>query len=177
MPSQTLLDLALIVVLTAAGVRDLMVRRIPNQLLLGALTAAAMLHLFSGSPMTLVSTGLAGLLTGLGVFLPLYFVRGMAAGDVKLMATAGFFAGPWLALQIALTACIVGGLMGIVLILAQGKLRQALRNIKVLLRPMLFRAVGMPMATPPLHRHSVGSMPYGVAIAFGGMAVLCFRHM
>jgi prepilin peptidase CpaA len=177
MPSQTLLDLALIVVLTAAGVRDLMVRRIPNRLLLGALTAAAMLHLFSGSPLTFITTGVAGLFTGLAVFLPLYLLRGMAAGDVKLMATVGFFTGPHLALEIAAATCCLGGVMALVLVLAQGNALRALRNIKDLLRPLVFRAAGMPLAAEPQRRRSVGSMPYGVAIAFGSLGVLWFRHM
>jgi prepilin peptidase CpaA len=177
MPSQTLIELALLVLLCAAAIRDLMVRRIPNQLLLAGLTAAIMLHLFSGSPLNLLSTGLAGLATGLFLFLPLYFARGMAAGDVKLMAVTGAFVGPYAALQIAVATCCIGGVMAIAIVIAKGKLGQTLRNLMVLLRPMLWRAAGVPLARELRRRESVGSMPYGVAIALGGVAVLCFRHM
>jgi prepilin peptidase CpaA len=88
------LDLALIALITGAGTYDLAQRRIPNRLLLAGLAAAALLHLVSPNPLSLLSTGLAGLATGLLLFLPLYLLRGMAAGDVKLMATVGAFTGP-----------------------------------------------------------------------------------
>jgi prepilin peptidase CpaA len=171
------LDLALIALVTGAGIYDLASRRIPNRLLLAGLAAAALLHLVSPNPLSLLSTGLAGLATGLLLFLPLYLLRGMAAGDVKLMATVGAFAGPLPALKIALASCLIGGLMSLVLIVAKGKGGEALANLGALLRPMLMRAIGVPLANEPLRHASVGNMPYGLAIAAGAMAVLSFRHM
>jgi prepilin peptidase CpaA len=171
------LDLALIAVITGAGVHDLAVRRIPNRLLLAGLACAALLHLLSPHPLSLLSTGLAGLATGLLLFLPLYLLRGMAAGDVKLMATVGAFTGPMLAVEIALASFIVGGLMSLVLIIAKGKGGQALANLRALLRPMFMRAIGVPLVNEPMRHASVGGMPYGLAIAAGTFAMLWFRHM
>ena len=171
------LDLALIAVITGAGAYDLAVRRIPNRLLLAGLAAAALLHLASPHPLSLLSTGLAGLATGLLLFLPLYLLRGMAAGDVKLMATVGACTGPLLACKIALASCIIGGLMALVLIVAKGKAGAALANLWGLLRPMCMRAIGVPLANEPMRRASVGSMPYGLAIAAGTLAMLWFRDM
>jgi prepilin peptidase CpaA len=54
-----------------------------------------------------------GALTGLLLFLPMYLLRGMGAGDIKLMATIGAFAGPLLTLQIAAGTCLAGGALSL----------------------------------------------------------------
>jgi prepilin peptidase CpaA len=169
------LHLALLALLTAAAVSDLALRRIPNRLLLAGLASATLLHLLAPAPLAQLAHGLAGLATGLLLFLPLYLLRGMAAGDVKLMATVGAFGGPVLALEIALASCCVGGLMSIVIIVVQGKVKATLANLRSLLLPPLMRALGVPLVNEPLARASVGSMPYGLAIALGGLLVLWLR--
>lgn len=176
MPNLTLLELALVVVLIAASVRDLMERRIPNKLLLAGLCAAAMLHAASGAPVHLLSQFLAGLATGLLLFFPLYLVRGMAAGDVKLMAVVGAFTGPLMALHIALATFCYGGLMALVIVVAKGRLGATIANVKAVLRPLLWRAAGVPLASVPRRLKSVGSMPYGLAIALGSFTMLWLRH-
>ena len=176
MTTPLVLDLFLIGTVLAASAYDLALRRIPNRLLLAALPCAAVLHLASGTPWSLLSTGVAGLLTGLLMFLPLYGLRGMAAGDVKLMATVGAFCGPWRALEICLLTFVIGGLLGLAIVIARGRLRETWTNVLMLLRPLYMRLLGVRVApeTPPAA--SVGAMPYGVAIALGTLAVLYGRH-
>lgn len=96
-------------VLLAAG-RDLAERTIPNRFIVVALLCAAAAHFAAGSPPWYP---LAGLATGLLLFLPLYLLHGMGAGDVKLMAAVGAFAGPGMAFQIALATCIAGGALSL----------------------------------------------------------------
>lgn len=98
-----------VLVLLAAG-RDLAERTIPNRFIVAALMLALLAHLLAGSPAWLP---LAGLATGFAVFLPMYLAHGMGAGDIKLMAAVGSFAGPSLALQIALATCIAGGALSL----------------------------------------------------------------
>jgi prepilin peptidase CpaA len=176
MQTKTSLDLFLIASVLAAGVYDLALRKIPNRLVLCGVLCAALLHLVSGAPAALVSTGLAGLATGLLVFLPLYCVGGMAAGDVKLMGMVGAFTGPALAFDICLASFCIGGVMGLVIAIARGRLSDTLANVRALLRPLLMRVLGVPLVPEPLVGTSVGSMPYGVAIALGTFAMLWFRH-
>src|SRR4029079_12666372 len=52
---------------------------------------------------------LAGLGTGLGIFLILYVTGSIGAGDVKLMAAVGALVGPYGALISGLLAILVGG--------------------------------------------------------------------
>jgi prepilin peptidase CpaA len=176
MSTQPWLHLALIVVLTAASVSDLAVRRIPNTLLLAGLACAALLHLAAPSPLAALGSALAGLATGLLLFLPLYLLGGMAAGDVKLMATVGAFSGPLLALEIGLASFCAGGLMSIAIIVVRGQVRTTLANLRSLLRPVLMRALGVPLVNEPLAHPSVGGMPYGLAIALGTFAMLWLRR-
>lgn len=170
------LDLFLIGTVLVASACDLAVRRIPNRLLLAALLCAAALHLLSGNPFALVTTGLAGLATGLLIFLPLYALRGMAAGDVKLMATVGAFCGPLLTLEICLLTFCVGGVMGLLIVIARGRLRETLGNVGALLRPLYLRLLGVPLVSEPMTHASVGGMPYGLAIAIGTSLMLCWNH-
>ncbi|MCE3607612.1 prepilin peptidase [Massilia sp. P8910] len=167
MPALPLLHVVLIALLLAAAASDLAWRRIPNRLLGAGLACAAILHLGSGAPLALLSTGVAGFGTGLLLFLPLYCLRGMAAGDVKLMATVGAFSGPALALQIGLAAFCAGGVMALMMIVASGRLRDTGANLMSLLRPLFLRMGGMPLAAEPMPTPSVGNMPYAVAIAAG----------
>jgi prepilin peptidase CpaA len=53
--------------------------------------------------------GLAGLATGLGLFLVLYVFAGIGAGDVKLMGAVGAIVGPYGALLSGALAILVGG--------------------------------------------------------------------
>ncbi|RZA29055.1 MAG: hypothetical protein EOP92_38065, partial [Lysobacteraceae bacterium] len=114
----------------------------------------------------------AGAAVGLLIFLPFYLVRGMAAGDVKMMATVGAFTGPAAALHIGVLAWCAGGVMALVLILFRGRLRLALASM----RDIVWQAV---LRRPPMQaeqRTSAGSMPYGVAIAAATIYVLASRY-
>ena len=172
MPFQTCLNLALIALVCAAGVHDLALRRIPNRLLVAGLAAAFALHVAGGTFLA----GLGGALIGLTMFLPLYALRGMAAGDVKLMATVGAFTGPVLAWQTCIASCCIGGVMGLAVVLAGGRGRALLVNLQALLRPAWMALRGMPSRPEPLPGPSVGNIPYGLAIALGTLLVLSLRH-
>jgi prepilin peptidase CpaA len=176
MPVQTVLELLLLALVTAAAVMDLAQRRIPNHLLLAGWMAAIPLHLLSAQPGEVLLGALAGALCGLLIFLPLYLLRGMAAGDVKLMATVGLFVGPYDALQIAVLACCVGGVMALAIIVVKGRWRVAMANVGDLLRPLWMRTLGMAAATEPMRQPSVGGMPYGLAIAVATLALVITRH-
>ena len=171
MSAYALCDLLLLVFVTAAAVSDLVRRKIPNRLVLAGIAVALMLHLWL-SPQRLPLDWLAGMATGFFLFLPLYALRGMAAGDVKLIAMVGAFAGPWPVLQICFATFVLGGLMAVLMITWQGKWRACLGNLRQLLWPMIARMAGIPLAPAALGSGaSVGNMPYGLAIALGCLAV------
>jgi prepilin peptidase CpaA len=171
MPVHALCDLLLLVFVTAAAVSDLVRRKIPNRLVLAGIVVALLLQLWL-SPWQVPLDWLGGMATGFFLFLPLYVLRGMAAGDVKLIAMVGAFAGPWPTLLICFATFLFGGLMAVLMITYQGKWRACLRNLRHLLGPTIARVAGVPLVAVPLaSQASVGNMPYGLAIALGCLAV------
>ena len=170
----TLLDLTLLLLVTVAAVVDLAVRRIPNRLLLLAWLTGLTLLSSQPAPGAAVLQGLGAAVIGFSLFLPFYLLGGMAAGDVKLMASVGLLAGPAATVQIAVLAWCAGGAMAVLLLLAKGKGRAGLANLLRLWRPLWLRLCGLPAAAAPLPP-SMGTMPYGLAIAVGTLAVLLGR--
>ncbi len=176
MPIPLCLDLLLMLMVVLAAANDLLTRRIPNLLLLAGSLGALVLHSLSNSPAAALLGAFGGAATGLLVFLPMYCVRGMAAGDVKLMAAAGFFSAPPEVLRLALLSVCAGGVMALATVIVSGCLRAALANVLSLLCPRWMRMPGMPPAPGPLPRPSVGSIPYGLAIASGTLVLMAQRH-
>jgi prepilin peptidase CpaA len=172
MQTEHYLQIALLLLISIAAVNDIATRRIPNRLLLAGLACALLLHLFSAAPGRSLFAAFEGMLTGFLIFLPFYLLRGMAAGDVKLMAVIGAFTGPGVAFEIALLTWCVGGLMALVTILLRGRLRLALDNLRCMLFGVLPGGVGLAASAP---QNSAGSMPYGLAIAAGTVVALV-RH-
>ena len=74
--------------LAIACIWDLRTRRIPNALTLPAAALALVFHLVSGG-WSAAGTSLGGWLLGAALFFPMFALRGMGAGDVKLFAAAG----------------------------------------------------------------------------------------
>ena len=171
------IEVILICLVAQAAVTDLAMRKIPNVLILSGLLLAMILHLLGGEPWAPVSQWLAGALAGFFLFLPLYLLRGMAAGDVKLMVMVGAFVGPSAALQIGVLAYLIGGAMALLVLLCSRRRREGWRNIKSICAPLFWRLLGLPLA--PLPRAaiaSVGGIPYGVAIALGTAGFVAWAH-
>ncbi|WP_421380777.1 A24 family peptidase (plasmid) [Paraburkholderia sp. DD10] len=154
-----------IALVIAAASTDIQCRRIPNMLvgvgLLGALLVQCWLRGFLGG----VGAWLAGAVVGLVLFLPLYMLHGMAAGDVKLLAMVGAWIGPLLVFQTALATCVIGGVWLLALTARRRQLKKVVRNILSLVHPALRGGAAASI-------ESVGSVPYGVAIATGTVVVL-----
>jgi prepilin peptidase CpaA len=89
---------------------DLRTHRIPNGLCLGILMTGAAVQ-FASMGVFGVWFALGGVAAGAMLFLPLYTLGGMGAGDVKLIAASGSFLGPFGVLIAAGLALVAGGAM------------------------------------------------------------------
>lgn len=160
-----------ILVLIAAGT-DIRNRTIPNPLTLLGLGCGLVLNT-SLNGWTGLKLSLFGIGVGLLLFLPLFLLRGMGGGDVKLMAAVGSFAGVTDTIVIFVLTAIFGGVLALLLLLWKGGLGRALRNTAVILSELVrFRAPHE--ANPELtieHERSV-KLPYAVAIALGTLTFL-----
>jgi len=170
------LDTLLLLMVTAAAVKDVESRRIPNRLLAAGMGGALVLHLLSPQPLAGLLAWAGGAATGLALFLPFYLVRGMAAGDVKMMAAVGAFAGSGDALRIAILAWCAGGVMALAVIVFKGRLRLVLASLWAIVRPTLLRLPRGAMPGAAGGQPGAGSIPYGVAIAAGTIALLAGRY-
>lgn len=169
-PNDVLWLSAYVLMLGLATWHDATERRIPNRVVLaGALVALGLSALPGG--IGLVSA-LGGLATGLAVWLPLYVVRVLGAGDVKLMAAVGAFTGFSGVLGVSLATLVAGGVLALVWALRHGALGNVLRNLRTgvwlgwgqLANGRLPQAVDMPVTAQ--------RMPYAVAIAAGALVQL-----
>ncbi len=172
------IEVILICLVAQAALTDLATRKIPNVLILSGLMLALILHLLSGPAWAPLSQWLAGAVAGFFLFLPLYLLRGMAAGDVKLMAMVAAFTGPQRGLEIAAVSYLIGGALALLMLLFSGRWRQSARNLTLICKPLLWRALGVPLLPVPLPpADSVGGIPYGVAIALGTLGVVAWAHL
>jgi hypothetical protein len=67
-----------------------------------------------------------GLFVGLVALLPMYLLRAMGAGDVKLMGLVGVFLGPLHVLGATLSILLVGGVLALVFAIHGNKLHSVL---------------------------------------------------
>jgi prepilin peptidase CpaA len=107
------------------------------------------------------------------LFLPLYIVRAMGAGDVKLLAMVGAFLGPGDTFYAALASMVVGGALSILFVLVRGTARRLLYNLGSLFQHGLLSVAGGSKPNLRIGADvSAGKLPYGVAIAIGTIGYL-----
>ena len=150
---------------------DITSRRIPNRIIALGLAAALVVQVWLQGPLAGGADWLMGALTGFAVLLPFYLLRGMAAGDVKLLLTIGAWVGPALTVRIALATFVIGGIWSLWVALHQGRMRQLLVNLWCM-TTSAWRPAQRARNREHLQVESVGSLPYGVAIAAGTLGVL-----
>ena len=166
----------LLLFLAGAVITDLRAHLIPNALVLtGALTGIVLAGLHPDGIGLLRALG--GLALGLAIFLPLYSLRAMGAGDVKLMAMTGAFLGYPALVEAALWVLLAGGVLALVFTLRRGVARRMAGN----LREMFYSATAsVQIRTVPdfsTGPQTAARLPYAVAIALGVAAFLLARHL
>jgi len=160
------------VVVVAVGF-DLATRRIPNVLTFGAAVAGLAAHAYIGG-LWGAGLSLAGWLVGAACFFPVFMLRGMGAGDVKLVAAIGAWLGPVATVWVALFSGIAGGVLGIIVALVAGYLGQAFVNLSCLL--MDWRVSGVrPVPDLTLSTHRGPRLAYAVPVLAGLMATLWLK--
>jgi prepilin peptidase CpaA len=165
--------LCVIALAIVAASTDIVSRRIPNLLIVVGLVSALAVQLALHGALSGGAIWLGGVLTGFGLLLPFYLMRGMAAGDVKLMLMLGAWLGPVAAVDIAVNTFVIGGVWSLAIVLMRGQLVRVVGNLAAQLAVPSRAASGASAAPEPATtRESVGSIPYGVAVAVGTMTVL-----
>lgn len=166
-------DTAAVVVAVVACAFDLHSRRIPNVLTFGAAAAALVASASTGGSGGLASCS-AGWLLGTALWLPLYALGGMGAGDVKLLAAIGAWLGPEDVFHAALYAGIAGGVLALVVAYARGCIRQTYWNVQLLI--LHWRVAGFsPQAQLTLETATSPRLAYAVPILAGTVGAIWLR--
>jgi prepilin peptidase CpaA len=150
-PELTLVLLLAAAAATIALVTDLRARRIPNLLSACTFLTGVGINVVQGGAMG-AGYALAGAGLGLALLLPLYAIRAMGAGDVKLVVALGALLGPRALASVAVYAALVGGLIAVVILARRRRLMFTLAEMFV-------------QHVPP--SRSGATAPYAVAIAGG----------
>ena len=170
---QTEFIIPVLAIAAVACITDMTTRRIPNALTFGAAGAAfAVRGLLHGGPGLFEAA--AGWVIGFAILFPLFFVRGLGAGDVKLVAALAAWFGPVDAVWLALYTAIVGGIIGIGYALARGYLRTALSNLLVIGNTWMFTGF-QPVPGLTLDNAERPRLPYALPIFLGTVVTLCLR--
>lgn len=169
-PSQ----LILLAILLATTIVDSRSRRIPNLLSLGGATVGLLLALTGTSSVTL-GASFGGLAVGLLALLPLYLLKAMGAGDVKLMAAVGSFLGPSLTLAAVLCTFIAGAVIALAVLLIRDGPRETIGRYAFGIKHLI---LGGGWLGKRVDKDGTGPLrfPYAAAILAGTVAALLWAH-
>jgi prepilin peptidase CpaA len=163
-----------------AGWLDWRFRKIPNWLTVPALIVgivlSAVLGKWPGLKASLEGAGIC-----LGILLPLVLARGLGAGDWKLMGALGSFLGPYSVIVVLIGTVLIVGIMSVVEVVRQRKIKETLRNLWTLFVAYSTFHVNNVQAIT-LDNPGLLKIPFGVAAAlatvlfFVMMFVIRFFH-
>jgi prepilin peptidase CpaA len=169
----TALNIFVGILLALACLSDLRTRRIPNVLTISAAASAVLFHLATGG-WSAAGWSVAGLFLGAALFFPMFALRGMGAGDVKLLAAIGAWLGPGQVAIVALATSIAGGVIAVIVALGHGYLRKALTNLYLVL--LHWRIAGVrPLPELTLEKASGPRLAYAFPIAIGTVVTLWLK--
>ncbi len=169
---------ALVAWLLMASVTDARTRRIPNWLTgSGVALAFAFSLLLAPGLLQGFQAWWLGLAVGLLLPMPLYLLRVMGAGDVKLLAMVGAFLGPQLAWQAVLASFIAGGFSAALFALSQGALGRLLAHTRDLVYVNVVPGSGLRLFVGAAPGTSLGRLPYASSICAGTVVLLVLHQL
>lgn len=167
--------LILMILLVIAAWCDVDSYRIPNKLIVIGILSGLLLRLMSAGWSELIP-GLTGLLVGMLVLLPMYWLRAMGAGDVKLMGMTGVFLGPGHVLGAWLMTLLVGGILALAFARHHHKLNVMWSGVKQTMSGLMYKCAARQMPVIEMQKPSAGQLPYGLSIALGTAIYLIWQH-
>jgi prepilin peptidase CpaA len=155
-----------------AGWTDYRSHRVPNLLTAFIVVAGLVAQgWFNGRAGILA--GVEGVLVGFGLLIGLWLLRGMGAGDVKLMAALGAWLGPALTLAAVAVAGILGGVMALAIVARQRAWAQMSTNVgAMVVRMGNWKDTLTNLGSAPSFGHSTGVIPYAIPLCIGTWLVV-----
>jgi prepilin peptidase CpaA len=159
--------------LLVATVSDIKRRKIPNRIVLIGVIVGILANSFlpEGNGFATALPGGLGFLSafigfcvGLLALFPIYVLRGMGAGDVKLMAMIGAFLGADAILLIILITFIVGGFLSLCWAIYYRSLTRLIDNVRTMIISAAFKLAMNEVPTVESPVVSAGRIPYAIPI-------------
>jgi len=169
----------LFALLVIAAIHDVRTYRIPNWLTMGGAAFGLIFSLFVPFPEHGgLYWALGGLALGMTLMLPLYAMKVMGAGDVKLMAMAGSLLGVHDVIFAVIATFIFGGILALGVALSRGVLRNMLGNVIQLVQTMMVSVLAGAGGTGQAEIvHSAGKLPYGVSICIATIGYVVVKQV
>lgn len=178
--------LPMFILLAAAVLQDIKYHRIPNSIAFSGAGLGMLLNTLLPEGTGFVSWlpgslgflgGLEGAALGLVLLLPMYLLRAMGAGDVKLMAMVGAFLGPKAVLGAVLGTFLAGGLLALGFAVKNRIVARVFQNIRTMAYTGWFKTATGQLPTMEDMPQTAGKLPYAIAIAVGTTAYLLWAAM
>jgi prepilin peptidase CpaA len=160
-----------VLILLVAVVWDIRFKRIPNWLTFPSMIVALSYYVIVGGFQGLLFS-LQGAAVGMAILMIPYFMRGMGAGDVKLVGVVGAFLGVGKVVLALLWTALVGGLYATILLIYYVCLKRIAQPYLSAVCPYKGFEEVLPSARTTVKKPS---LCYGVAIAIGTMLSLTVR--
>lgn len=171
--------------LVAAAWTDYRERRIPNVICVTLLVAGLSWHLIAPAGGGLFASSLAGSLSlsasaigALAAFaglFPLYLLRALGAGDVKLAAAIGAWVGWQSLLPWALLVMIAGGVLALAWMVNSRRRSRVLFNLRLMVTQGFIEGPRAAIASFDPQAAAADRLPYAWAI-LGGTALFALAH-
>jgi prepilin peptidase CpaA len=154
-----------------AGWLDWRFRRIPNWLTVsGFVLGLGISGVLFGWPG--VKGGLEGAGIAIAVLIIPVILRGIGAGDLKLMIALGACLGPWKFLNVLLASIFIAGIMAIIEIVRRRRVKKTFGNLAVLIQAFATFGMGARESIVTLDDPGALRLPFGVAIALAMVLVV-----
>ncbi len=163
-----ILDIILISILIICFLTDLKYQKIYNKIIYPTLLTVIVIQIIS-SGFSGFKTSILGFIVGLSILLIPYFLGGIGAGDVKLLALIGATKGSIFVLNTALYMALIGGIIALLIIVYKKELKNFFKTIVTWISS-LFNGVKYKIEQPT--SSLTQKYPYGIAIVGG--ALICF---
>jgi len=170
------IQLSLAAVALVAAITDFRSRLIPNWLIVVGLVAGLSLNVVFGGWQGLLASVL-GFGLALLIYVPLFILRAMGGGDVKLMAAIGCMVGPQNWFQVFLLASLVGGIYAVCLLTFRNAAGGAFWNIWHIIKELV--QLRLPFKSKPeldIGHEKALSVPHAVSIAVGAILFLYLQR-
>ena len=159
-----LIIIILLIILLPAVVFDYRFHKIPNVISLSGWIIGPVLYLVSDA-LPGVSSSVYGFLLIFAFAFPLYVLRWMGAGDVKLMAGVGAIVGIEYAPTVFMGIVISGAVIGVIMLLHSKLFKNSFQRYGAMLGVSL--ALKKPMYFEPNEQEQKVVVPYAIPIAVG----------